>query len=107
MLELLGKRVVLDIVNNTNADQLQIMVDPHQETVINFLMAAQKACIVVDGDFHETMHSVVHANGLRVVVLKEVSVQPRRILVRHNHVPARHRPFKVIFGKAQALGVHA
>ena len=52
MLDLLSKIVILDVIDDPHSNELEIMVNPNQETVINFLMSAQEACVVVNGDLH-------------------------------------------------------
>ena len=62
-LQELFQREVLDVVDDAQADQLRLVVDPNQERVVNLLVAAQETRVVVDGDLHQAVHRVLHTDG--------------------------------------------
>jgi hypothetical protein len=107
MLQLLGKRVVLDVVNDSHSDKLKIMVDPDKEAVVYLLMTAQEARVIVYGNFHQTMHGIVHADWFGIIVLQKVGIQLGGIFACHHNIPSGQRALQIILREAKTLWVHS
>jgi len=73
-LQELFKREILDVVNNSYAHKLCGVVNPHQEWVVNFFVTAKEGCVVMDSNLHQPIHTIVHNDWLRVLVLDKVCV---------------------------------
>ena len=69
------EREVLNVIDDSHPDELCLVVDPDKEGVVDSPMSTQEAGVVVDGDLHQSVHCVIHANRAGVMVFKEVGVE--------------------------------
>ena len=60
----------------------------------------------MDGNFHQPVHSVIHADWLAVPVFDEISVELRDITLHFNiDVSIAHRALEIVFGDNLLLWV--